>query len=52
MNRIDILLKTPFACVLFGGESNWTVTSIRDLKHLSEGVKKNMKPLQLILKMM
>jgi hypothetical protein len=26
---------------LFGGESNWTVTGIRDLKHLSERVEKN-----------
>jgi hypothetical protein len=26
---------------LFGGESNWTVTGIRDLKHLSERVKKH-----------
>jgi hypothetical protein len=39
-----------FVCVLFGGESNWTVTGIRDLKHLSERVK-NMKPLQPIFKM-
>jgi hypothetical protein len=29
-----------FVCVLFGDESNWTVTGIRDLKHLSERVKK------------
>jgi hypothetical protein len=26
---------------LFGGESNWTVTGIRDLKHLYERVKKH-----------
>jgi hypothetical protein len=26
---------------LFGGESNWTLTGIRDLKHLSERVKKH-----------
>jgi hypothetical protein len=37
-----------FMCFLFGGESNWTVTGIRDLKHLSERVKKQ----QLILKIM
>jgi hypothetical protein len=30
-----------FVCVLFGGESNWTVTGITDLKHLSERVKKH-----------
>jgi hypothetical protein len=30
-----------FVCVLFGGESNWTVTGIIDLKHLSERVKKH-----------
>jgi hypothetical protein len=28
-------------CVLFGGEINWTVTGSRDLKHLSERVKKH-----------
>jgi hypothetical protein len=27
--------------VFFGGENNWTVTGIRDLKHLSERVKKH-----------
>jgi hypothetical protein len=27
--------------ILFGGKSNWTVTGIRDLKHLSEWVKKH-----------
>jgi hypothetical protein len=26
---------------LFGGESNWTVTGIRDLKHLSEWFEKH-----------
>jgi hypothetical protein len=25
-----------FVGILFGGKSNWTVTGIRDLKHLSE----------------
>jgi hypothetical protein len=39
-------------CVFcLGGESNWTVTGIRDLKHLFERVK-NMKPLQPIFKML
>jgi hypothetical protein len=28
-------------CVLFGGKSNWTVTGIRNLKHLSVRVKKH-----------
>jgi hypothetical protein len=27
-------------CILFGGESNWTVTVIRDIKNLTEDVKK------------
>jgi uncharacterized protein with GYD domain len=26
-------------CIFFEGESNWTVTGIRDLKHLSERAK-------------
>jgi hypothetical protein len=30
-----------FVPVLFWGESNWTVTGIRDRKHLSERVKKH-----------
>lgn len=30
-----------FICVLFGGESNWTLTGIRHLKHLSEWVEKH-----------
>jgi hypothetical protein len=36
--------KKPFFCVvgvLFGGKSNQTVTSIRDMKHLSERVRKH-----------
>jgi hypothetical protein len=28
-------------CVFFGCESNWTATGFRDLKHLSERVKKH-----------
>jgi hypothetical protein len=31
-------------------KSNWTVTGIRSLKHLCEQVKKNMEPLQPVLK--
>ena len=30
-----------FLCLLFGGESSWTVKGITDLKHLSERVKKH-----------
>jgi hypothetical protein len=29
-----------FVCVLIVGESNWTATGIRDLKNLSDRVKK------------
>jgi hypothetical protein len=36
--------KKSFFCfvyVLFGGENNWTMTGIRDLKHLSKRVEKH-----------
>lgn len=30
-----------FYCILFGGEATWTNTGFRDMKHLSERIKKH-----------
>lgn len=32
-----------FSCILFGGDKSWTITSVLDLGHLSQSIRKRSK---------